>query len=242
MTERTLANPFYAAVGAGDYALGQVAEAVTTLREKTEAATEAAAARYEESKSTATARYEETKTRLSALPEEVPGNIEELRGKLTADELRKIAEGYLDTATNFYNALAERGEEAVAKLRSQPLVQENLDRAEKAYNEAVDLTEDALGAVSTQTRAVGERAAKIATLTSSKIDEVGDAVEEAGVKFKEQAADAALEIDGAAGTVEGKARTANSSPAKKIAAAKKAPAKKAPAKKAPAKKAAPAAE
>ena len=53
-------------------------------------------------------------------------------------------------------------------------------------------------------------------------DEVGDAVEEAGVKFKEQAADAALEIDGAAGTVEAKGRTAKASPAKKITAAKKA--------------------
>lgn len=224
--ERTLANPLYAVVGAGDLAFKQITGTIDSLRERTEEAT-----------GTVQTRIEETRTRLTALPEEVPSTIEELRTKYTTDELRKIAEGYLDAATDWYNTLAERGEETVERLRQQPAVQENLTRVEKAYNDAVDLTEDTLGVVSTQTRAVGERAAKIATLVGGKVEDAGAAIELAGEAVKEEAAEAAQEIDGAAGTVEGKARTANASPAKKIAAAKNPPAKKAPAKKAPAKKA-----
>lgn len=224
---RTLANPLYAAVGAGDLVVTQFNDVVADLRQRGETVTE-----------NAQSRFEETKTRLNALPEEVPASIEELRGKLNADELRKVAEEYIEAATGLYNSLAERGEEAVERLRRQPLVQENLDRAGKAYNDAVDLTEDALGVVSTQTRGVGERAAKLAGRVSGKVDEAADAIAEAGADVKAHADNAAEEIAGAAGTVEAKGRTAKASPAKKIAAAKKAPAKKAPAKKAPAKKAA----
>ncbi|AZG46126.1 heparin-binding hemagglutinin [Gordonia insulae] len=260
---RTLANPIYAAVGAGDYVVAQFNDIVAQLRERTETVSETAQTRIEETRSAAEARlekavedakstFEDTKTRFNTLPEDVPAGIEELRGKLTSDELRKAAESYLDSATEFYNSLAERGEETVERLRQQPLVQENLDRAEKVYNDAVDLTEDTLGVVSSQTRTVGERAAKLAGRVSGKVEDVAidatdaiedaasdaaSAIEDAGQSFKAQTADAADEISGAAGTVEGKARTANSSPAKKVAAAKKAPAKKAPAKKAPAKKA-----
>jgi heparin binding hemagglutinin HbhA len=219
VAERTLPNPVYAAVGAGDLVLAQFNDVVSQLRERTETATE-----------TAQARLDETRQRLNALPDEVPANIEELRGKLNSEELRKIADGYVEAATGFYTSLTERGEEAVERLRQQPVVQENLTRAEKAYNDAVDITEDTLGVVSSQTRAFGERAAKLASLTGGRIEEAGDAI-------KDQADETASDISGTIGTVEGKARTAKSSPAKKVAAAKKAPAKKAPAKKAPAKKA-----
>lgn len=239
-TERTLASPFYAVVGAGDLAVKQVTDAVTQLRERTEAAGE-----------NAQARIDETRARLNNLPDEVPATIDELRGKLNADEIRKIADSYLESATDFYNSLAERGEETIERLRQQPLVQENLTRAEKAYNDAVDLTEDTLGVVSTQTRAVGEQAAKLAGRTSKRVSEAGETIDgavsdavdevtgalnEAGATAKARSNAAAQKIDGAAGTVEGKARTSKSSPAKKIASAKKTPAKKAPAKKAPAKK------
>ncbi|GAC70139.1 putative heparin-binding hemagglutinin [Gordonia soli NBRC 108243] len=219
MTERTVPTSVYAAVGAGDLLLQQFNEIIAQLRERTEAAT-----------GNAQARIDETRQRLNALPEEVPANLEEFRGRLNSEELRKLADGYVEQATEFYTSLTTRGEEAVERLRQQPLVQENLTRAEKAYNDAVDLTEDTLGVVSSQTRAFGERAAKLASLTGSRIEEAGEAV-------KEQADETAGDISGTIGTVEGKARTAKSSPAKKVAAAKKAPAKKAPAKKAPAKKA-----
>ncbi|GAB88948.1 hypothetical protein [Gordonia rhizosphera] len=263
-TTRTLANPVYAAVGAGDYVVAQFNDIVAQLRERTEAAGETAQTRFEETRSAAQTRLEETrtaaqtrleetrsaaearfekavedakagfgetKTRVTALPEDVPATIEELRGKFSPEELRKIYEGYLEAATEFYNSLAERGEGAVERLRQQPLVQENIDRAGKVYNDAVDMTEDALGVVSSQTRLVGERAAKLTGRVSSKVEDLAADIEEAGETIKAEAAEAAEEIDGAAGTVEAKARTAKASPAKK-----------APAKKAPAKKAAPAAE
>ncbi|NED59663.1 heparin-binding hemagglutinin, partial [Streptomyces sp. SID10244] len=90
----------------------------------------------EETRGTAAARFEETKTRIGSLPEDVPAGFEELRGKISSDELRKAAEGYLESATEFYNSLAERGEETVERLRQQPVVQENLDRAGKVYSDA----------------------------------------------------------------------------------------------------------
>ncbi|WLP89165.1 hypothetical protein [Gordonia sp. NB41Y] len=244
--DRTLTQPFYAVIGAGDLAVSQVTEAVAQLRERTESVTD-----------TATSRFEETRTKVAGLPDEVPSAIEELRAKLSPEELRKIAEPYVELATTLYNSLAERGEETVERLWRQPLLQEGLTRAEKTYNDAVDITEDALGVVSHQTRSVGEQAAKIAGLVGARAgevsddlaeaaDKIGDVVDEAaleigerlddaaeaaaaaGADIKEQSAAAAAKIDGAAGTVEGKARTAKASPAKKIAA-KRAPAKKAPA-------------
>ncbi|MEO9326602.1 heparin-binding hemagglutinin [Gordonia aurantiaca] len=248
--------PLYAAVGAGDFAITQVTEKITELRERTEAAAETAQARlearYTETKSlvtelpeTAQSRFDEIKTKLTSLQEEVPAEIEEIRGKLTAEELKKLADPYVEKATEFYNSLAERGEATLERLRTKPVVQENLSRVEKVYNEAVDLTEDALGVVSSQTRLVGERAAKLAGRVSEEVEDAAIAIEEAGSDIKEQAEEFATEIDGAAGTVEAKGRTAKESPAKKVAAAKeesvpsvkKAPAKKTAAKKAPAKKA-----
>ncbi|MGV9860093.1 heparin-binding hemagglutinin [Gordonia sp. NPDC003425] len=247
--DRNLPTPFYAVVGAGDLAVKQVSDAVVGLRERTEAASETAQARFEETKT----RLEETRGKLNALPDELPGTIEstidDLRARFSPEEIRKIADGYVELAGSIYTSLAERGEEAVGRLWQQPLVQEGLTRAEKTYNEAVDLTEDTLGVVSHQTRAVGEQAAKFAGIVSTRVGEAGDKLDEAADKFNDAVDDAALEageklddaaakvseagatakarsataaakIDGAAGTVEGKARTANASPAKKIAAKK----------------------
>ena len=83
----------------------------------------------------------------------------------------------------------------------------------------VDLTEDTLGTVSSQTRAVGERAAKLATRAAARSEEISNDLLEAGADAEEKANEAASKIAGAAGAVEGKARTAKDSPAKKMAAA-----------------------
>ena len=112
---------------------------------------------------------------------------------------------------------------------------ENLTRAEKAYNDAVDLTEDALGVVSTQTRAVGERAAKLAGTVSGKTVDAAVAVEEAAEDVAERLEEAAVAIEDAGAKVKADADEV----ADEVAAAKT-PAKKAPAKKAPVKKAGPA--
>ncbi|AGM30695.1 heparin-binding hemagglutinin [Mycobacteroides abscessus] len=193
-----LKTPFYVAVGAGDLALAAVADVVVKLRE-----------RAEEAASEAGARVDETRDRLRELSAELPTDVNELRDRFTPEELRKVAEAYLQVATDIYNNLAERGEEAIERLRSTPGIEENVTRAEGLVGNYAELTEQALGTVASQTRAVGERAAKLV-----------------GIDLSGKAAPA-------------KKAPAKKAPAKKAAPAKAAAKKAAPAKKAPAKKAAP---
>jgi heparin binding hemagglutinin HbhA len=192
-TIEDLKAPLLAAVGAADLALATVNEIVVTLRE-----------RAEEAAGEAKARGEERRARLTKLQEELPTQIGELREKLSSDELRKAAEGYADAATAQYNKLVERGEEALARLRSQPAFEEAAGRVESVTDQAVELTQDALGTVASQTRAVGERAAKLV-----------------GVELPKKAEKTAAPA---------KKAPAKKAPAKKAPVAKKAPAK-APAKK-----------
>jgi heparin binding hemagglutinin HbhA len=63
--------------------------------------------------------------------------------------------------TELYNELIERGEAALERLRTQPGFEERRAQAEKRFSETVELTQEALGNVASQTRAVGERAAKL---------------------------------------------------------------------------------
>ncbi|KAA0086885.1 heparin-binding hemagglutinin [Mycolicibacterium sp. P9-64] len=191
-TIEDLKAPLLAAVGAADLALATVNEIVVTLRE-----------RAEEAAGEAKARGEERRARLTKLQEELPTQIGELREKLSSDELRKAAEGYADAATVQYNKLVERGEEALARLRSQPALEEAASRVESVTDQAVELTQDALGTVASQTRAVGERAAKLV-----------------GVELPKKAEKAAAPVK----------KAVKKAPAKKAPVAKKAPAK-APAKK-----------
>lgn len=191
-TIEDLKTPLLAAVGAADLALATVNEIVVTLRE-----------RAEEAAGEAKARGEERRARLTKLQEELPTQIGELREKLSSDELRKAAEGYADAATAQYNKLVERGEEALARLRSQPAIEEATSRVESVTDQAVELTQDALGTVASQTRAVGERAAKLV-----------------GVDLPKKAEKAAAPVK----------KAVKKAPAKKAPVAKKAPAK-APAKK-----------
>jgi len=191
-TIEDLKTPLLAAVGAADLALATVNEIVVTLRE-----------RAEEAAGEAKARGEERRARLTKLQEELPTQIGELREKLSSDELRKAAEGYADAATAQYNKLVERGEEALARLRSQPAIEEAAHRVESVTDQAVELTQDALGTVASQTRAVGERAAKLV-----------------GVELPKKAEKAAAPVK----------KAVKKAPAKKAPVAKKAPAK-APAKK-----------
>jgi heparin binding hemagglutinin HbhA len=191
-TVEDLKTPLLAAVGAADLALATVNEIVATLRE-----------RAGEARSEATTRVEERRARVNKLQEELPTQVAELREKLSADELRKAAEGYAEAATTTYNKLVERGEAALERIRQQPALEEAANRVESVTDQAVELTQDALGTVATQTRAVGERAAKLV-----------------GVELPKKSEQAAAPVK----------KAAAKAPAKK-APAKKAPAKKAPAKK-----------
>jgi heparin binding hemagglutinin HbhA len=201
-TIEDLKAPLLAAVGAADLALATVNEIVATLRERAEVAGD---------------RMDDRRAALTRLQEELPKRTEELRGRLTTEELRKAADEFLVDATETYNTLVARGEAALERLKGQPEFKEAADRVEGYVDQAVELTQEALGNVSAQTRAVGERAAKLV-----------------GVELPAKAP---------AKKAPAKKAPAKKAPAKK-AAAKKAPAKaaakkvakKAPAKKAPAKK------
>ena len=98
---------------------------------------------------------------LTKLQEDLPTQFGDLRERLTSDELRKFAESYAEAAQTTYNKLVERGEAALERLRSQPALEEAAGRVESYTDQAVELTQEALGNVATQTRAVGERAAKL---------------------------------------------------------------------------------
>lgn len=149
-TIEDLKAPLLAAVGAADLALATVNEIVASLRD-----------RAEEARSDAEARVEEGRARLTKLQEDLPTQFEGLRDKLTSDELRKAAEGYADQATATYNKLVERGEAALERLRNQPGIEEAASRVEGYTDQVTELTQEALGTVASQTRAVGERAAKL---------------------------------------------------------------------------------
>jgi heparin binding hemagglutinin HbhA len=220
-----LKAPLLAAVGAADLALATVNEIVATLRE-----------RAGDARSDAEARVEEARANLNKLSEDLPSQVGEIRERLNADELRKAAEGYADNATTTYNRLVERGEEALTRLRSQPAIEDAANRVESVTDQAVELTQDALGTVATQTRAVGERAAKLVGVelpskAAQAVTPVQRAAKNTPVK-KAPATKATAKPTAKATPAKAQPAPAKATPAKASAT----PAKKAPAKKAPAKK------
>ena len=145
-----LKAPLLAAVGAADLALERVNEIVATLRD-----------RAGEARTDAESRVEESRARINKLQDDLPTQFGDIRDRLTSDEVRKLAESYADTAQSTYNNLIERGEAALERLRNQPALEDAATRVEGYTDQAVELTQEALGNVATQTRAVGERAAKL---------------------------------------------------------------------------------
>jgi heparin binding hemagglutinin HbhA len=145
-----LKAPLLASLGAADLALATVTDLLAELRE-----------RAEETRTDTRSRVEESRARLTKLQEDLPEQLRELRERFTTEELRTAAEGYVEAATSRYNELVERGEAALERLRSQSGFDEASARGEGYVDQAVELTQEALGTVASQTRAVGERAAKL---------------------------------------------------------------------------------
>jgi heparin binding hemagglutinin HbhA len=206
-TIEDLKTPLLAAVGAADLALATVNEIVITLRERAEVAGD---------------RMDDRRAALTRLQEELPKRTEELRGRLSTEELRKAADDFLVDATETYNSLVARGEAALERLKGQSEFKDAADRVEGYVDQAVELTQEALGNVSAQTRAVGERAAKLV-----------------GVELPAKATPVKVTPAKAPAKAPAKKATPVRTVAKKAAPAKaavKKVAKKAPAKKAPAKK------
>ncbi|WP_406233747.1 heparin-binding hemagglutinin [Nocardia sp. NBC_01009] len=216
MTEKNqTSKPLLATVGAGDAVYAAVLDAVTQVRER--AATADVTGRVEEARerfanvpADVQAQFETLRERLSGLPSELPEDLAELREKFTPEELRTLAEKYYAKVLDLYADLAVRGEETVERLRANHLVEDQIERVESLYTDAVSRAEDVLG--------------KVNDLLGRPVkDEDEDEV----------VAEPVVEAEVLTVTTE----TAPAAAEEPVAA--KAPAKKAPAKKAPAKKAAP---
>ena len=219
-TIEDLKAPLLAAVGAADLALETFNEILNTLRERAEGTGD---------------RIDDRRAALTRLQERLPKRTGELRGNLTSDELRKAAEEFRVDAAETYSNLIARGEAVLERLMGQPEFKQAAGRVE-GY---VELTQEALGTVSAQTRAVGERAAKLVGVELP--------AKKAAKKTAKKAAKKAPARKTAKKAV--KKAPARKAPARKAAkkAVKKAPAKavrktvkkaakKAPARKAPAKR------
>ncbi len=104
ITVDDLKVPLLAAVGVADLTLEQVTETVSAVRE-----------RAVEARSDARSRVDETRELLTKLQKDLPQRREELRARLTTEELRR----YRGSATDQYKSLVERGETVLKKRRGQ---------------------------------------------------------------------------------------------------------------------------
>jgi heparin binding hemagglutinin HbhA len=143
----SVTKPLYATVGAGDALYNAVIDAVSQVRERT-------------SGTDVTGSFTNIRERLGfPLP---PKDINELRTRLSSEELRKTADDYRHSAAELYADLADRGENTVERLRADEWV----GRLEELYN-------DALSRMSGQTKGFTDRfATKPANTTSTEPTEV----------------------------------------------------------------------
>ena len=121
-TVEDLKAPLLAAVGAADLALATVNEIVVTLRERAEEARTDASERAEESRAKLTARVDEARDRLTKLQSDLPKELGDLRERLSADELRKVADAGNIGAQRFLSAFTKAGD-LVEGLRARPVVE-----------------------------------------------------------------------------------------------------------------------
>lgn len=114
--------------------------------------------------------------------------VNELPTKVDPSELRKLVDDYTDAALKLYQKLADQGEDALGKLKTQPQVKKAIEQLEEAIataqaragdvaGDARALAEDVLARVTRKTRSVGEKTAITAERVAA---EVAEAVEEAG--------------------------------------------------------------
>jgi heparin binding hemagglutinin HbhA len=179
-------TPLLAVLGAGDVAVTSVSRAVATARTR------------------ATERRGAAQQRAAEL-----GG---LRDKLSIEELRKWVEELRANAGKTYAGLADRGEQAWDRIRTQPQVKqalaaiesytEKLDaRVDNLVDDAHEAAEKARTVVTRQTRLAGDRVARVTQRTTGRaagaIDEAstraGQAVADAGSKTAEAVTDAGNE-------------------------------------------------
>lgn len=146
-------TPLLAALGAGDLAAHTIMETLNKLREQLAEQAEVA------------------RTGVSELPHD-------WRERLDPAELRKRVDAYSKSAANLYSYLADRGEDTLGRLQSQPGVQRAREqvgaaqgRVEEAVEEVRELADDVLGKVARNTRSGGEKAAEATEKTAGEAAE-----------------------------------------------------------------------
>ncbi len=159
-------TPLLAAIGAGDLATHAVLDAVNKARTKVNEGTSSA------------------RETVDTLPRDLAG----LREKVDPAELRKLVDEYTEAAQKLYHKLADQGDDALGKIKSQPQVSKVIDQLEEAIatlqnrvgdvaGDARELAEEVLAKVTHRTRSVGEKTAR---RVESAAAEAAEAVEEAG--------------------------------------------------------------
>jgi heparin binding hemagglutinin HbhA len=159
-------TPLLAALGAGDLATQVLREAVGKARTKVNEGTTSA------------------KETVDTLPRDLAG----LREKVDPAELRKLVDEYTDAAQKLYQKLADQGEGALTKLKSDPRVGKAIEQLEEAITtlqervgdaagDAREIADEVLAKVTRRTRSVGEKTARTVTRVA---DETAVAVEELG--------------------------------------------------------------
>jgi heparin binding hemagglutinin HbhA len=157
-------TPLLAALGAGDLATKAVLDAVTTAR-----------------------------TKVNESATSVPTDLTELREKVDPAELRKLVDEYTEAAQKLYHRLADQGEGALTKLKSEPRVTKAIDQLEEAIatlqervgdvaGDARELADEILAKVTRRTHVAGE---KTAVAVERATEDAALAVEDLGGEVAE---------------------------------------------------------
>lgn len=181
-------SPLLAVLGAVDATAVALNDAVVKARDEAED-------RASDTQSKVQTAVTDLQGRLTALPSE----IAELRTKLDAAELRKLADAYTEIVQKAYTGLVERGEAVFGDFTKQPKVQAAVDSVESGVDGAQERLEAVVAEVNSvadeflarfakTSRSVGEKTARRTEFATSKIaaqvrrtsTEAADAVEEAG--------------------------------------------------------------
>lgn len=143
-------TPLLVAIGAGDLATSTVLEALNNARKGFDG------------------RTDKVRKTVADLPKELEDlrknlDLAVLREKLDPTELRRIVDEYFKSVQAKYSELAEKGEQAIDKIKSTPQVKQALDqvnstvetaqqRFDGVYDDAREVAEDVLGRVTRRTK------------------------------------------------------------------------------------------
>jgi heparin binding hemagglutinin HbhA len=152
-------TPLLAALGAGNLATQAVADAMNKAKERVSETGEAA------------------RKNIGELPTEMTT----LREKFEPAELRKVVDDYTEAALQWYNKLAETGEQAWDRFRAEPRVKDVLKQVEEVLQtaqdrfgevgaEARDRVESMFGTISRKSRAGGEKVAQESETAAAKVE------------------------------------------------------------------------